>query len=59
MRERGAGSAKELDVAWLTVGIVAMLFECAFVEQFEAEGTGEVLWVPLATHCSDALACGV
>ena len=31
--------AKQLDVAGLAVGIVAVLLECAFVEQFETEGT--------------------
>lgn len=50
---------KQLDEARLAVGIVAMLLEGPLVEQFEAEGTGEVLWVPLASHGSHALAYDV
>ena len=37
--------SKQLDVAGLAVGIVAVLLECAFVEQLETEGTLKVVWV--------------
>ena len=33
-----------------------MLLEGALVEQLEAEGAVEVLWVPLLSHGSDAFA---
>ena len=48
---------KQLDVAGLAVGIVAVLLEGPLVEQLEAEGASEVLRVPLLAHCRDALAC--
>ena len=51
-----ASLAEELDVAGLAVGVVAVLLEGALVEQFEAEGAGEVLRVPLLAHGCDALA---
>ena len=40
----------------MAVRVLTMLLEGALVEQFEAEGTVEVLRVPFLTHCSDALA---
>ena len=46
---------KELDVAWMTVRILAMFLESAFVEKLETKGTVEVLGMPLLTHGSDAL----
>ena len=49
--------AKQLDVAGLAVGVVAVLLEGPFVEQLEAEGAREVLRVPLLAHCRYALAC--
>ena len=48
--------SKELDVAGMAVRILAMLFEGTLVEKLEAEGTVEVLRMPLFTHSSDALA---
>ena len=48
--------AKELNETRLTVRIVAMFLEGAFIEQLETEGTCEVLRMPLLTHCGDALA---
>ena len=51
-------SAEELDEAGLAVGVVAMLLEGSLVEQLEAEGTGEVLGMPLATHGRYTLAWG-
>ena len=49
-------SSKELDVAGMAVRVLAMLLEGALVEQLEAKGTVEVLWVPLLAHSSDAFA---
>ena len=40
----------------MAVRVLTMLLEGTLVEQLEAEGTVEVLWVPLLTHRSDALA---
>ena len=37
--------SKQLDVTGLAVGIVAVLLECAFVEQLETEGILKVVWV--------------
>lgn len=34
-----------------------MLLEGAFVEQLQAEGAGEVLWMPLATHGRHTFSC--
>jgi hypothetical protein len=48
--------AEQFDVAGLAVGVVAVLLERAFVEELEAEGTGEVLRVPLLPHCCYTLA---
>ena len=48
--------SKQLDVAGLAVGVVAVLLERALVEQLETEGTLEVVRVPLLAHCSDTLA---
>lgn len=50
------GLAKELDEAVLTVGLVVLLLEGAFVELLEAEGTDEVLRVELLGHGCDAAA---
>ena len=47
---------EELDVAGLTVRVVTVFLEGALVEEFEAEGTGEVFRVPLAAHGSNTLA---
>ena len=52
-------SSEELDVAGMAVGVLTMLLEGALVEQLEAEGTVEVLRVPLLSHGSDAFAYGV
>ena len=49
--------AEQFDVAGLAVGVVAVLLERAFVEELEAECTGEVLRVPLLPHCCYTLAC--
>ena len=49
--------AEQFDVAGLAVGVVAVLLERAFVEELEAECTGEMLRVPLLPHCSYTLAC--
>ena len=46
---------KELDVARMTVRILAMFLEGAFVKKLEAKGTVEVFRMPLLTHGSDAL----
>lgn len=54
--KEAAGSAEELDEAWLAVGVVAMLLEGAFVEELEAEGTSEVFWMPLLPHGSHTFA---
>ncbi len=48
--------SKELDVTWLAVWVVAVLLERPLVEQFETEGTGEVLRVPFLAHGRDGLA---
>lgn len=48
--------SEELDVAGLAVRVVTMLLEGPLVEQLEAEGTGEVFWVPFLAHRCDALA---
>ncbi len=47
---------KELDVARLAIRVVAMLLEGTLVQQLEAEGTGEVLGVPLLAHGCDGFA---
>lgn len=47
---------EELDIAWLTVRVVTVLFERALVQKFQAESTGEVLRMPLTTHSSNTLA---
>lgn len=47
---------EQLDEAALTVGFVVLLFESAFVELFQAEGTDEVLRVELLGHGCDAAA---
>lgn len=47
---------EQLDEAALTVGFVVLLFESAFVELFQAEGTDEVLRVELLGHGGDAAA---
>ena len=39
----------------MTIGILAMLLKGTLVEKLETEGTVEVFWMPLFTHCSDAL----
>lgn len=41
----------------MAVGLVVLLFEGAFVELFEAEGTDKMLRVELARHGCDAAAC--
>ena len=48
--------SEELDIAGVTVRVLTVLLEGALVEQLEAKGTVEVLWVPLLAHSSDALA---
>ena len=53
---RQAKLAKELDVAWLAVGVTAMLLEGALVEQLEAESTRKVLRMPFLCHGGDGLA---
>lgn len=56
-RESWSKSAKQLDVASLTVRVVAVFLEGSLVEQLQTEGTREVFRVPLAAHGSDTLAC--
>ena len=51
--------SKQLDVAGLAVGVVAVLLERAFVKQLETEGTLEVVRMPLPAHRSDTFACCV
>jgi len=51
--------SKELYVAGLAVGVVAVLLEGALVKQLEAEGTREVFRMPLLAHRGDAPACVV
>lgn len=48
--------AEELDEAALAVGFVVLLFECALVQLFQAEGADEMLGVKLLAHGSDAAA---
>lgn len=48
--------AEELDKAALAVGFVILLFECALVQLFKAEGTDEMLGVKLLAHGGDAAA---
>ena len=48
--------ANEFDVTRLAVRVVAVFLEGPLVEKFEAEGAGEVLWVPFLPHGSDTLA---
>ncbi len=48
--------AEELDEAALAVGFVVLLFECALVQLFKAEGADEMLGVELLAHGSDAAA---
>jgi hypothetical protein len=40
----------------MAVGVLTVLLEGALVEKLEAEGTVEVLRMPLLTHSSDAFA---
>ncbi len=48
--------AEELDEAALAVGFVVLLFECALVQLFKAEGADEMLGVELLAHGGDAAA---
>lgn len=48
--------AEEFDVTRLAVRVVAMFLKGSFIEQLEAEGTGEVFGVPFLTHGSNTLA---
>lgn len=48
--------AEELDEAALAVRFVVLLFECALVQLFKAEGADEMLGVKLLAHGGDAAA---
>jgi len=54
--ERVQVLAEELDEAVLAVGFVVLLFECALVQLFQAEGADEMLGVKLLAHGGDAAA---
>lgn len=41
----------------MAVGFVVLLFESAFVELFQAEGTDKVLWMEFLGHGGDAASC--
>ena len=46
--------AKQLDVAWLTIGTIVVLLECALVQHLKAERACEMLRVEFLAHRTDA-----
>ena len=46
--------SEQLDITWLTIGAIVVFFECALVQNLQAERTGEVLRVELLAHRTDA-----
>lgn len=53
-----ACSPVKLVEAGMTVRFVVLLFECAFVELFQAEWADKVFWMVFAAHGSDTTPCG-
>ena len=49
--------AKEFFETAVTVGLLVLFFECAFVELLQAEGTHKVLGMELPEHGCDATTC--
>ena len=49
-------SSEEFLEAWMTVGFLPLLLECALVELLEAERADEVLWMEFLVHGGDATA---
>lgn len=46
---------KQFNITGLAIWIASMLLECALVQKFQAESTGEMLRVEFFAHCRDTL----